>query len=589
MILLALITISGQVISKDISQAYKISLHELKDENNNLLSIVNMEGIIEVSSVYGMPVIICSAKWSFANNRSPITINSKGITDIPEEILRQAILEDIKLGFSLPSLEQSSDQHEISCDPRIMDATSSDNAITTSSVNPSWNSIFYLRDNYETKNNEPDTYVDEATAKKIMAGLLKNGFNELNSSNDNVRVLTANINLEPVRHWVEQHEKTITPQQQQTKEEKEPVQQPKQEESHSLAARDHFNNKNYQSALDSIEKAESLLGTSNAELQGTRVKVLYETGQYQAVKKAFEAFNTYSPKQNLKQEIEAYLSRANEKMEQQRLAAEKIVEKEAVERALREQKALELEKKVQEFREKNPQFVADLASMMVPVPAGQFRMGDIGGTGDDDEKPVRMVDIDRFLLSVQEITFDQWRTCVEAGGCTYMPEDHNWGKGRRPVINVSYYDITQEFIPWLNSVTGRRYRLPTEVEWEYAARAGSESNYSWGDSIGGGQANCDGCGSRWDNRKTAPVKSFQANPYGLYDMHGNVWEWTADCWSSRYPETSTMTNKSTTEDCRTVIRGGSWYSKPNSLRSANRDENNRSTRQSHLGFRLVQD
>jgi len=102
------------------------------------------------------------------------------------------------------------------------------------------------------------------------------------------------------------------------------------------------------------------------------------------------------------------------------------------------------------------------------------------------------------------------------------------------VINVSYDDITQQYIPWLNQITGQTYRLPSEAEWEYAARAGSTTKYSWGNDIGRNQANCDGCGSEWDNEKTVRVKSFAANRFGLYDMHGNVWEWTQDCWNDSY-------------------------------------------------------
>ena len=107
--------------------------------------------------------------------------------------------------------------------------------------------------------------------------------------------------------------------------------------------------------------------------------------------------------------------------------------------------------------------------------------------------------------------------------------DSGWGRGRRPVIDVTW-DDAQTYVAWLSKITGKPYRLLTEAEYEYAARAGTETAYPWGDEIGDGtMANCDGCGSQWDNKQTAPVGSFAANGFGLYDMVGNVWEWTEDC------------------------------------------------------------
>jgi len=119
--------------------------------------------------------------------------------------------------------------------------------------------------------------------------------------------------------------------------------------------------------------------------------------------------------------------------------------------------------------------------------------------------------------------------CVSDGGCGgYQPSDNGWGRGNRPVINVSW-DDAQNYIQWLSHKTGKAYRLPSEQEWEIAARAGTTSDYYWGNDIGRNHANCDGCGSEWDNKKTAPVGSFKPNAFGLYDMMGNVWEWTGTC------------------------------------------------------------
>ena len=149
-----------------------------------------------------------------------------------------------------------------------------------------------------------------------------------------------------------------------------------------------------------------------------------------------------------------------------------------------------------------------------------------------------------FAVSKFEVTFDEWDACFELGGCLVNAADQPshaalpgpWGRGKRPVINVSWGDA-QEYVAWLSKETGKSYRLLTEAEWEYAARAGSTTNYSWGDDIrkeGKVMANCNGCGSEWDNQKTAPVGSFAANAFGLHDMHGNVWELVEDCWSENY-------------------------------------------------------
>ena len=150
----------------------------------------------------------------------------------------------------------------------------------------------------------------------------------------------------------------------------------------------------------------------------------------------------------------------------------------------------------------------DTCPEMVVVPAGEFMMG--SNDGQADEKPVHKVTIAKpFAVGKFEVTFAEWDACVAAGGCKHKPDDEGWGRGKRPVINVSWDDITKEYLPWLSRKTGKTYRLLTEAEWEYAARAGSRAKYAWGDEIGKNSANCDGCGSHWDNKQTAPVGSFQ--------------------------------------------------------------------------------
>ena len=171
----------------------------------------------------------------------------------------------------------------------------------------------------------------------------------------------------------------------------------------------------------------------------------------------------------------------------------------------------ELERQRQAAEEKARQYAGD----MVSIPGGTFRMGDLNGGGDDDERPVHSVTVPDFKLGKFEVTFTQWDACVADGGCgRYRPDDRGWGRGNRPVINVSWDDI-QLFIDWLNARTGGNFRLPTEAEWEYAARAGSTTIYSWGNSIGSNRANCDGCGSRWDDDRTAAGGEFFCQCLGL--------------------------------------------------------------------------
>ncbi len=162
----------------------------------------------------------------------------------------------------------------------------------------------------------------------------------------------------------------------------------------------------------------------------------------------------------------------------------------------------------------------------------------------------------RIAMGKYAVTFDEWDACVAGGGCNgYRPEDEGWGRGRRPVINVSW-DDAQSYVQWLSRNTGKTYRLPTEAEWEYAARGGTRTEYWWGNDVGHNNANCNGCGSQWDNNMTAPVGSFRANPFGLYEMLGNVYQWCQDCYDGNCGER--------------VIRGGSWSYNPRILRSADR-------------------
>ncbi len=155
------------------------------------------------------------------------------------------------------------------------------------------------------------------------------------------------------------------------------------------------------------------------------------------------------------------------------------------------------------------------------------------------------------------------------------------------MIRVNWDDATA-YANWLSNKTGQRYRLPSESEWEYAARAGSTTKYSWGDSINCFQARYgDGCG---DEQKTVVVGSFSANPFGLHDMHGNVWEWTQDCWNGSYSGAPTNDSAWTSGDCsHRVLRSGSWGFTPGSLRSVSRLKLDPFNRLNFVGFRLAQD
>ncbi len=225
--------------------------------------------------------------------------------------------------------------------------------------------------------------------------------------------------------------------------------------------------------------------------------------------------------------------------------------------------------------------------MMIVVPAGEFVMGSAMNERGrvSNEGPQHKVTIAySFAISRFEVTFDEWDTCVAFGGCAPV-SDSDWGRGSRPVINVSWQDA-QRYVAWFSKMTGQSYRLITEAEWEYAARAGTNTAYSWGDEIGA-MANCDGCGSQWDNKQTAPVGSFAPNAFGLHDMHGNVLEWVEDCYRNSYAGAPTDSSAVIDRDCSSrVVRGGSWNDNPRALRSAYRGRNGTDGRNLNLGFRL---
>jgi formylglycine-generating enzyme required for sulfatase activity len=239
---------------------------------------------------------------------------------------------------------------------------------------------------------------------------------------------------------------------------------------------------------------------------------------------------------------------------------------------------------------------------MVKVPGGQFEMGDVAGTGEADEKPLRQIGIGAFYAGRYEVTFDDWAGCVAGGGCNGTPRDAGWGRGRRPVINVSWNDA-QRYVGWLSRETGKRYRLPSEAEFEYLMRAGSRGTYPWGED--GSQAclfanvadrqakkqNPDWNTFPCDDGEalTAPVGSYRANAFGLFDVAGNVWEWTMDCYQSYRQAAPDGTPFNPANCSRRVIRGGSWSDATKNLRSADRTASAPNATLKIVGFRVVRD
>ena len=228
------------------------------------------------------------------------------------------------------------------------------------------------------------------------------------------------------------------------------------------------------------------------------------------------------------------------------------------------------------------------APVLVALRGGPFRRGDLAGDGDSDERPARELRLHPFAIGVYEVTFDDYdRFC--AATSRVPPDDEGWGRGRRPVVNVSW-DDAQAYVVWLGGQTGMHYRLPTDAEWEYAARAGAETRYWWGDDLGQDMANCAGCGSLWDGERSAPVGRFPPNAFGLHDTAGNVFEWVADCWHDTYAEAPVDGSALETTGCgKRVIRGGAWSFPPKEIRSANRWRDFPERHSDDTGFRVARD
>jgi formylglycine-generating enzyme required for sulfatase activity len=232
---------------------------------------------------------------------------------------------------------------------------------------------------------------------------------------------------------------------------------------------------------------------------------------------------------------------------------------------------------IREFRD------CDLCPAMVALPGGGFEMG---STTDPSEQPRHRVELPAFAIGKFEVTQAEWNACVAAGGCEYKPTGPA-GRDTAPITNVSWADATQ-YTAWLRETTGKPYRLPSEAEWEYAARAGTTTRYPWGREIGAAKVNCNGCGGGGYDPQTAAVGSFPPNPWGLHDMLGGVAEWVADCWHTTYERAPADGTSWDAPRCgQRVLRGGSWRSQPADLTVSARNFYDAPVRYPANGFRVA--
>jgi len=223
--------------------------------------------------------------------------------------------------------------------------------------------------------------------------------------------------------------------------------------------------------------------------------------------------------------------------------------------------------------------------VMAPIAAGSFAMGEVGG--DATAMPAHHVSIARFALAQRPTTVAEWKACVAAGGCANVRLTE--GADREPMHNLSW-DDAQQYVAWLAKKSGRRYRLPTEAEWEYAARANTHTRYWWGDHVGVGLANCSDCGGEQPKAGPLPADTYKPNPFGLLDVHGGVSQWVADCWFPNYQGAPADGSARDRKGCQErVLRGGSFRNDRNNITAAVRNFYDASVRYPGNGFRVAAD
>lgn len=226
----------------------------------------------------------------------------------------------------------------------------------------------------------------------------------------------------------------------------------------------------------------------------------------------------------------------------------------------------------------------DSCPQLVVVPVGEFVMG--SDQGRPEERPPHSIALaEPFAIGVYEVTVQEWDACLREGACDLAPKSR--ADSTLPMSNVSWDDARQ-YLDWLSRKTGKAYRLPSEAEWEYAASGGSKTRFWWGDKVGKSNANCNDCGSQWDGKSPAPVGSFKPNPFGLYDVHGNLWEWTKDCVNRSYEGAPSDGTAWLRGDCLgRMLRGGAWNLDADYMRTTRRHNYDRDVRYYLHGFRVV--
>jgi formylglycine-generating enzyme required for sulfatase activity/uncharacterized caspase-like protein len=224
--------------------------------------------------------------------------------------------------------------------------------------------------------------------------------------------------------------------------------------------------------------------------------------------------------------------------------------------------------------------------VVVRIPGGSYLMGE--AKGDPSAAPQHTVTVRAFAIGQYPVTVGEWKACVAGGGCNFTPRMAN-ADDRTPIHNVSW-DDAQQYILWVSRSTGQKYRLPTEAEWEYAARAHTTTRYWWGDTVGAMLANCSNCGGSQDTRTPLPVGSFKPNPFGLHDIHGGVAQWVADCWFPNYQGAPADASVRDQKNCqKRVLRGGSFRTDRETITASARGNYDSSVRYIAHGFRVARD